>query len=126
MTQATMAYKIALQFKEQALSQLKDRVNSVILYGSASREEYNPEKSDIDILVIGSDESDYYGLRNIAMDIGLENSTTISLVYLSKSKFERFLKAGSSFIGNVLEEGIVLYDNGTLTRIHQSLIKASR
>ena len=122
-----MGYRNALRvFKERVLNQLRDRIDSIVLYGSAARGEYHGRSSDVDLLVIGRDESTYDTLREIATDIDLKYSTMFSIVYLSGEEFERFFKAGSPFIEGVLEEGEVLYDSGTFARVRQSLVEASR
>jgi len=121
-----MGYRNALRlFKERVLSQLRGRVDSIVLYGSAARGEYHRVSSDVDLLVIGKGDSTYDVLREIATDIDLKHSILISLVYLSEEEFKRFLRGGSPFIESILEEGEVLYDVGTFTRIRQSLVKAS-
>ncbi|MBI2184254.1 MAG: nucleotidyltransferase domain-containing protein [Thaumarchaeota archaeon] len=113
--------------KERVLSELRNSIDSLILYGSAARGEYRGIDSDIDILLIAEDRTKltYEKARKIATEIDLENATATTLVHLSRKEFEQNIKR-SPFLQNVLEEGVVLYDNGTFERFRESLLKASR
>jgi predicted nucleotidyltransferase len=112
----TVSYKKSVEeLTQNLLAQLGHRIDSIILFGSAARGQYRPLESDIDILVIGQDDTGSMKseLSSIIGTIDLENSTATSLVYISIENFRRYLEWGSPFLENVLEEGIVLYDNGT-------------
>ncbi len=122
-------YEKAIDYiKSKVVAKLGERINSIILYGSATRGEYRPWESDIDILVVASNEDK--GLRSVISqtigDIDLENGTCTSLIYLSKANFKRYLEWGSPFLESVIAEGIVLYDDGTFEQVRRSLVEASR
>lgn len=122
-----LSYKKTIEeLKERLLNEFKDRIDSIILYGSAMRGEYKEDKSDIDIMIIAKDDSLYKKIRRIATKLDSINSTMTSLVYLSRSEFESNLKLGSNFLLNVIDEGEVLYDDGTFERARKSLLKESR
>lgn len=103
------------ELKKELLTRLGQRIDSIILYGSAARGQYRPLESDIDVLVVGRDDDSSIKCEISATigSIDLENSTATSPVYLSRENFRRYLEWGSPFLENVLEEGVVLYDNRT-------------
>lgn len=114
--------------KSKLVAKLGGRINSIILYGSAARGEYRAWESDIDILVIASNEdSGLQGaISQIISDIDLENATCTSLIYLSEANFKRYVEWGSPFLESVIEEGVVLYDDGTVEQVRRSLVEASQ
>ena len=122
-----MAYrKTVRELSKRLAEEFGDKLDTIIVYGSIARGEYKRMQSDIDILIIAKDDSLYDKIRSIATDLDLENTTATSLVYLTRSEFERFLKLGSPFLANVMEEGEVLYEKGIFERARKSLLKASR
>jgi len=123
------AYKKAIDhIKSKLVAKLGERINSIILYGSAARGEYQPWESDIDILVIVSNEDKGLqgAISQIIGDIDLENATCTSLICFSEANFKRYLEWGSPFLENVIEEGVVLYDDGTFEQVRRGLVEASR
>jgi predicted nucleotidyltransferase len=125
-TKANSYKKSVKELKKKLLGQFGERIDSIVLYGSAARDQYRYLESDIDILVIGREENGQTKseISSAIGEIDLDNSTATSLVYLSRENFKRFLKWGSPFLYNVLEEGIILYDNGTFEEVRRSLVKA--
>lgn len=119
--------KTAREFREEVLSEAGDRIISIVLYGSAARYEYRFPDSDIDILVIlrERDKQLEDTISRISTSIDLENTTATSLVYLSRGEFEKFLHWDSPFLENVVEEGVILYDDGTFEQVRRGLVKAS-
>ena len=114
--------------KSKVVAKLGERINSIILYGSAAKGEYHLWESDIDILVIVSNEDKglQSAISQIIGDVDLENATCTSLIYLSEANFKRYLEWGSPFLESVIEEGVVLYDDGTFEQVRRSLVEASR
>ena len=119
--------KVIDHIKSKIVAKLGEKINSIILYGSAAKGKYRPWESDIDILVIASNED--RGLQDaiseIIGDIDLENATCTSLIYLSEANFKRYLEWGSPFLESVVEGGVVLYDDGTFEQVRRSLVEAS-
>ena len=113
------------KFRERVLKELKDRVYSIVVYGSLARGEYTKD-SDIDILVIGKDRKDWKRISEIAYEIDFENGfrTLITTIFLTKDEFEYRLKVGDPFISNVLKEGVALYDTGVYERFRKSMLEA--
>ena len=129
MVTRTKPYQKSMEeLKKELLTRLGQRIDSIILYGSAARGQYRPLESDIDVLVVGrgDDSSIKREISEIIGSIDLENSTATSPVYLSRENFRRYLEWGSPFLENVLEEGVVLYDNGTFEQVRRSRVKAGK
>ena len=95
------------EFVRIVVEQYKDRVDEIILFGSVARGEAE-EGSDIDILVIG--DASLEELVDISFPILLEHGENISAKDMNKDHFNFLVREGYSFIRNVLEEGIVLYE----------------
>ena len=118
--------KVADEFAECVTSAFGDQVDAIVLYGSVARGEAD-ECSDIDVLVVSPDpyrirqqlseiRSDFAYRRNYAF--------FISLVHNSRAEFYKLGHIGSPFIQNVLREGVILYDNGTFSRVRGKGIAA--
>ena len=93
---------------DKAKSVFENKLNSVILYGSYARGDFDSE-SDIDIMIIADilpEEINQYTsqLRDRIYQFELEADCVISLCVVSKSVFERF-KNIVPFYQNVLKEG---------------------
>ena len=93
------------EFIRRALEKYKDRIDTIILFGSVVRGEAR-EDSDIDILIVTKEED--FRLRHIligiASDILLETEENISVKALSKNDFEKH--KNFSFLRNVISEGV--------------------
>lgn len=66
------------------------------------------EESDIDILVVGDVDLDE--LVDVSFPLLLKYGKLISAKDMKKSRFEKLAKEGYSFINNVLNEGVILYE----------------
>ena len=95
------------EFVRRALEKYRDRIDEIILFGSVARGEAG-EDSDIDILVIG--DASLEELVEISFPILLEQGEIISAKNMDKGHFDFLVHEGYSFIRNVLEEGIILYE----------------
>jgi len=118
----------AAEFARRLALALEDQVDAIILYGSVARGEARRD-SDIDILVVSPDPK---GIREkvseICSDFTFERKYTffISLVHLSQEELEWHVRVRSPFMHNVFEDGVVLYDIGTYSRVREQAIAASR
>lgn len=85
---------------------LGDELVSVILYGSQARGQANAA-SDIDVLIVVRDDSNYRGLIQrtsaVISDLSLRYDVVISRVFVSKERFEQ---EQMPFLLNVRREGI--------------------
>ncbi|OPX59044.1 MAG: Nucleotidyltransferase domain protein [Methanobacterium sp. PtaB.Bin024] len=99
---------IAQEFANLALEKYGDRVDTIILFGSAARGEAR-EDSDIDILVVGDVTLDE--LLDVSVPLLLQHGKHISAHDMEKSRFKRLVDQGYSFISNVLNDGVVLFES---------------
>jgi len=95
------------EFVRRVLGRYKDKIESIILFGSVARSEAK-EDSDIDILIVVKKED--FKLRRaligVAFDILLETGKDISVKVLSKNEFED--RRNFSFLRNIISEGVKL------------------
>lgn len=93
------------EIKEYLIEIYKDKIKQVIIYGSFARNEATKE-SDIDVLVVISDELDSFKVREslseFLFEILLEKGELISLIAIPESIFKTY---NSPFLLNVKEEG---------------------
>jgi len=95
------------EFVRRVLERYKDKIDSIILFGSVARGEAR-EDSDIDILVVG--DVSLEELVEVSFPILLEYGEFISAKNMEKDRFDFSAKEGHSFVRNVLREGVVLYE----------------
>jgi predicted nucleotidyltransferase len=85
---------------------LGDQLEAVILYGSQARREARSD-SDIDVLVIVRDDSDYADLIRrtsaVVSALSLQHDVVISRAFVSRERFER---EQTPFLLNVRREGV--------------------
>jgi predicted nucleotidyltransferase len=121
---AEKGYKKAVkEFSERVLKKLGKRLDSIILYGSLAAGNATKD-SDIDVLIIVKErekravESD---VLDISYQVDYENrfETFIVPVFMTPKEVEKEIRSGSYFIKDVLEQGVVLYDDGTIRRIRE-------
>jgi len=95
------------EFVRRVLGRYRDKIDSIILFGSVARGEAK-EDSDIDILIVVKKED--FKLRRaligVAFDILLETGSDISVKVLSKNEFED--RRDFSFLRNIISEGVKL------------------
>jgi len=93
------------EFMKRVLEKYRDRIESIILFGSVARG-VAKEESDVDILIVTKAED--FRLRRaligIAFDILMQTEENISVKALSKEDFERH--KNFSFLRNVILEGV--------------------
>ena len=87
---------------------LGDQLVSVLLYGSQARNQASPD-SDIDVLVVVRDDSDYSDLirrTSAAVSaLSLRYDVVISRAFVSQERYER---EQSPFLLNVRREGVAI------------------
>ena len=101
--------KVVTEFVRRALEKYGDKINSIVLFGSVARGEAGKE-SDIDILVVAA--GDRFKIRRelseLVLDILLETGEYISVKTLSMEDFEFLKGIKSSFLKNVMQEGVFI------------------
>jgi predicted nucleotidyltransferase len=99
---------ILRSLRQELARSLGDQLVSVFLYGSQARRQARPD-SDIDVLVIVRDDSDYGDLirRTSAAvaALSLQHDVVISRAFVSKERFER---EQTPFLLNVRREGLAV------------------
>ncbi len=95
------------EFVRRAKEQYGDRIEKIILFGSVARAEARAE-SDIDLLVIG--DVSVEELVDLSFPILLKHGEFISAKDMKKNQFELLAREKYSFVKNILEEGVVLYE----------------
>lgn len=107
----------AEEFARRVTHALGSQIDCIVLYGSVVRGRAKRD-SDIDILVI-SRESKLTGPRvnDICSEFTHERgySFFISVVHFGREEFQQLVRLGSPFIHEVMDEGVVLHDNGTFS-----------
>jgi len=117
----------AVEFAGKVRASLGDQIDSIVLYGSTARGEARSD-SDVDILVISRDADITRGkLSEIRADFTYERSYAffLSLAHFGREEFHRLRELGSPFLGEVVREGEVLYDNGTFSGIRAGSARVS-
>ncbi len=106
------------------LAELGERINSIVLFGSVARGEATSE-SDIDVLVItdapfGVRER----IREVAYDIILADEVLIQLVIFTSTDLEEEARLRSYFFHYLMNEGIILHDDGLFKGFRERVAKA--
>ena len=110
----------ASDFAQHVVAELEGAIHAVVLYGSVARVQAQQD-SDVDVLVVGDDP----GLHTHILDTAyafmeqLHFEAFLSVVYFGVEQFQELDRRGSPFVTNVLSEGEVLYDDGTVPSIRR-------
>jgi len=104
------------------VKELGDSIESIVLYGSIARDEAD-EESDIDILVVTRENNKkiHDRISRIRTTIDLNNNTLTTLVQMNRNELERYIKLGSPFMESVVEEGVILHDDGFFENVRKNL-----
>jgi uncharacterized protein len=117
----TKNYRTTLKdLKARLIREFGSAFDSIILYGSVARGDFRKE-SDIDLLLISNDKSLAEKAYAAGYDIDIKNHTVTSILIYSSQEMQNKIALGSPFIKNVINEGKVIYDNGTWEKLHLSL-----
>lgn len=95
------------EFVDKILQKHQESIDAIILFGSVVRGD-DHEESDIDILVVGDIDMDE--LVDVSFPLLLKYGKLISPKDMKKSRFDKLANEGYSFINNVLDDGVVLYE----------------
>lgn len=94
---------------EHAKNEFGEKLNSVILYGSYARGDYDHE-SDIDIMILADKtqaelKSHNHSFIVLASDLGLEYDIVVSIMLKDSETFEAYSEA-LPFYRNIVKEGV--------------------
>lgn len=92
-------------------------VRGIVVYGSVARGDAQPD-SDVDVLVVwdGGREEPTTTTFAAGESVVSDDRRVISETWFTVEEFRDGIDAGSQFLGNVLDEGIVLYDPEEVVR----------
>ena len=109
-------------FARRAIAALGDEIHSIVLYDSVARKQAKRE-SDIDTLVVGTEPA----MQDKVSDIAYQGSqgsgfeAFVTLIYFSQEEFQRLVGIGSSFLAYVMDDGVILHDDGTIRSAREQL-----
>ncbi|OGD84766.1 hypothetical protein A2165_04375 [Candidatus Curtissbacteria bacterium RBG_13_40_7] len=86
----------------------KYQPEKIILFGSAARGEFDPEKSDLDFFVVKNDRRSIHK-RMITLYRLVEKKLPADFLVYTPKELETRLKLGDPFIKSIFEEGKLLY-----------------
>ncbi len=113
--------RVATEFAEKAIDTAGDDIETILLYGSVGRGGAD-EHSDIDLLIITKHPDRIREhLSFIRSKLDVEYGTLTTLTFRTPTNLRKGLENGSLFIKEVINEGKVLYDSGTLQKICRKL-----
>ena len=100
--------RILTEVKKYLIESFGDKIRQVILYGSYARGDYNKD-SDIDILIVVSDEANPVeveeSLNDLLFEILLNENELCSVRAIPEKLFKEY---NSPFLLNVKEEGVMV------------------
>lgn len=105
-----MDEKILMELVDGILGIMKNRVISIILYGSMARGT-NTEESDVDVAILmqgNLDKETEEKLSDFIVDMNLEYDKVFSVIDIEYDMFCKWQKV-TPFYQNVTEEGVVLW-----------------
>lgn len=129
-TPTSLRYReIAAETATRLLAAFPDAIQAIVLYGSVARGDAN-EHSDIDLLVITPAAADYetrYKIDEIAYDVSWErdNIALVQLMMMPEIGFvTEAITYRSYFASDIMEQGIVLYDDGGYLNLKRTMTTA--
>lgn len=99
----------ATAFVQRARERSASSIESIYVFGSTARGEADGLSSDVDVLVVLSDDADpgiEDTLRDLAYDVMLEYGPVVEVHVLSAAAFERKHSDSHPFIQRVVSEGV--------------------
>lgn len=119
-------WKAIGELEDRVKKELNGKVDSIIVYGSVVQGEAT-QNSDIDILIVGENINQFRDkISEISYDIDLKYSTLTTLIYLTPGEITSYLQKGSTFLKEVLTEGVVLYGREKLKPYYREEIGTGR
>lgn len=87
----------------------KDKIKSILMYGSATKGKYNSKESDVDLLVVGSDYHIDEAILEIETEISLKYGLMLSVLFNTPQELKQIKNMGYPLFKEI-EKGNVLYE----------------
>jgi len=106
------------EFVRRVLERYRDKIDSIILFGSVARGEAKKD-SDVDILVVVKERNieDMKEIHGIAFEVSTEHSQGISPKVYAVNEILNRMEIGVPFIKEALKEGVSLYGENRTGKI---------
>lgn len=118
--------KVALEFSERVIRELDGEIQAVVLYGSVARG-LATRQSDMDLFVV-TPHPKQVGDRigDIQLDLSAQNPywARFSAFPMTVDDIRRLVSISSPYLRDVVNEGIVLYDDGMFTTVRAEVLGA--
>ena len=113
----------ARRFTDALKKRIGAKLRAVLLYGSVARGDFHTD-SDVDLLVVTTPPPALKLIDEVAYDIDFSSQFTTFLtpIELSLEQIEDCIRNRDPFLERVIEEGKVLYDDGTIKDIHDRIV----
>lgn len=84
-------------------------VSKIVLFGSYARGDFDPEYSEIDVIIVANTEKKFLDRIRMVRD-ACEGFPFINPLVYTKEEYRNLLKEGEGFLEDALEEGKVIYE----------------
>jgi predicted nucleotidyltransferase len=96
-------------FTDRIQARFSDEIEGLYVFGSTVRGDASGLASDVDVLVVLSDDSEHERvtdeLRDVAYDVMLAFGPVVELHIFTEREFDSHLRRGNPFVENALSEG---------------------
>ncbi len=102
-------------FSDSCVRRLESDIRSIILFGSAAREEHK-EKSDVDVLVLMNELKHTKKIEKVSSSINASYTTNVSPTTIMPKTFLAELEDGNLLYLNILKDGLPVYGSESYIR----------
>ncbi len=102
-------------FSDSCVRRLENDIRSIILFGSAAREEHK-EKSDVDVLVLMNDLKHTKKIEKVSSSVNASYTTDVSPTMIMPKTFLAELEDGNLLYRNILKDGLPVYGSESYIR----------
>lgn len=85
------------------------QVKKIVLFGSYARGDFDPEYSEIDLLIVANTEKKFLERIRIVRDT-TEGVPFVNPLVYTENEYRDLIKEGEGFIEEALEEGKLIYE----------------
>lgn len=119
---------VARQLANRLVTELDGQIQSIVLYGSVARGQVRVN-SDIDLLIVTPRGDNIRAkVAEIEEDLDSQNNyqTFLLSTYFTIEKVKELATTGSPHMLDVINEGVILYDDGCFSRVRQEILAGGR